>query len=60
MPAERTILENEFGVSSRTFTIESEGIVQRPFVLVRVRALVQRAAEGGKGIEVLQWHLGPS
>jgi hypothetical protein len=37
---------NAFGVSSGTFTVVSEGLIEHPAVRVRVEAVVRRTACG--------------
>ena len=52
---ERTLLVNDFGVSSQTFTVISEGRVQQPPVTARVEALIDRSTDAGGQIRILGW-----
>ena len=54
-PAEQSLLANQFGVASRTFTVISEGIVQEPPVRARVEAIVQRSLDGATAPQILAW-----
>ena len=49
--AERSLLINEFGVTSQTFTIISRAISEQPAVVVRVETVVQRSPE----LRILAW-----
>ena len=54
------LIAGDVGVSSRTFTVVSEGIVERPTVRVRVEAVIRRAGcgEGAPSPCIIAWREG--